>query len=45
VVASVTLMPPDGTPRRSLVTARDELISHGLDVTEVWHNETGKGRV
>jgi hypothetical protein len=25
--------------------ARDDLISHGADVSEVWHTEPGKGRV
>jgi hypothetical protein len=25
-------------------TARDELISHGADVSEIWHTEPGKGR-
>jgi len=25
--------------------ARDELISRGIDVSEVWHTEPGKGKV
>ena len=28
-----------------IIAARDELISRGADVSEIWHTEPGKGQV
>lgn len=46
----VTAMTPGSLEGMLLIVddidaARDELISHGADVTEVWHSEPGKGPV
>jgi hypothetical protein len=46
----VTTMTPGSLQGLMLIvedidTARDELMRRGVDVSEVWHNEPGKGRV